>query len=246
MENINNHLVEQGQTAARFIDTLLSATRRIAVNRGETMEDIMTPGWSRTFATEEEGYDTSEYISLVAKYDIDQYGEHGFIYQMTRSIDAMRDLKECTVDEMLEIYQILADPNNEFVTTEQRDGLAQLMTAYVADKLDSETRITTRRELRLVCKGYESTGSLTIERSMALYVDDTLVTSTAVGDVDVYESMLFPDGDQEDDEPGDILTLPEDVEHDIDLSTPTCEDIAELTGMLQMLGLVDRPAGVKR
>ena len=239
---IEKTLREQAIAMDRFVSIdLEEAIKRLAARRGETMEDVMVPGWSRTATTEDEGFDTSEHVSMTARYDIDDYGEANFVYEMVKSTEGEKDLKECTVAQVLEIHEIIDDPNNEDLSDEQREGLKALMSAYLNGELPAHETVAVRNEIRLVCKGYPD-GGVAIERSLALYVDDTLVSATSVGNADIYEELPVPDDD--DTNATDVLILPEEVEHDIDLSTPTLEDIAELTRMLQMLGLHDWPAVV--
>ena len=240
MEHQNSHVIEQALAANAFVShDLRVAVERLAARRGENLDDIQQPGWARTVTTEEDGFDTNERISFTASYDIDDDGERGFTYSLNKTAEVQRDMKECTVDELLGVYDVLHDADNEYISEEQRNGLLQLVTAYTNGALDSDIEVMLSREMRLICRAESVDAGISIEKTMLLSIDGTLVAATSVGDIDIAEEVAL-EYENAAGGPGSVFTLPSETELGVDLSTPTVEDIQELMEMLQMLGLADR------
>lgn len=257
MENMSRYRIEQAERERAFIAvSLYEATMRLLIRRGETLEDLI-PGWMVKTMVSDEGHDSYEEIFFESKFDINDDGREGFSYRIYKSTEMTHDYEACSSSEKAEIRDILATPN-EWIERGQAQSLLEVLAQidsdeHEADGADDEDASNTmladedddgvlriRRELRFTCLAEDRNDQILMERAMALYIDDVMISCTAVGDVHVNAPAPDYDGDDSEAAPGEVLIDALGPGAAVDFSKLTHSDLEELHAMLQMLGLAYR------
>lgn len=237
--SIESYQTEQLIAEREFVgDTLFAAVDRLVERRGEELEAAVESGRTLRCATGDDGDIDGVEITFSATYTPDEDGS-GFEYEIVKSEHTTHDFSTITDEQKASVITLLESGEVECLP-EQADGLLRLIQAYLGkgEVSGSIPQLPYRLEYRFICCAYQAGAHMLVERAVLTYLDSVLISQTSIGSVDVSEIEMDDDDNKDDDDTNLELTTIEQSE--LDFSTATLEDIAELHEMLAMLGLVDR------
>lgn len=233
--NMEAYLIKQSKAEREFVgDTLFDAVDKLAMRRGQQVEEIAQPGQTVECSTGDSRATGEEHISFEATYAHQDEANFGFIYELVKSECMTEEFADIPDDQIGKVIALLESDDTECLP-EQAAGLLKLIEAYLTR--EAEIDLPYRVEYRFTCRANQVGSSMLVERAVLTYLDGILITQTSIGSVDLddVESDEEDEGDDNKDP-----ELAEDEERVLDLSTATLEDITELYEMLTMLGLADR------
>lgn len=247
--NMEVERIKESMAQQKFVgETLFKAVDRLALRRGEMLEDLNRPGYTIKDSTEAEDDVMQERISFEATYNTVDGHNFGFIYELTKS--------ECITDDFRRLSQFNKQKTIELLESdeiecadEQAEGLRALIEVYLDESNKRIDVLPYVSEYRIRCMADQVDNTLHIERSLLTYLDSVLISQTSIGNLavddttyeeDATDTLDNPDDDGDYDEYEQAGEPDEEDQRELDLSTPTVEDLAELREMLCMLGLADR------
>lgn len=232
------YMMTQAKAEQEFVgDVLLEAVDTLVRRRGQSLESLIDqPGRSAACSDTDETPDLERHISFRAEYMRDKDGMGGFVYDIAKIEATEYDFLSLDKSQQLGIIKILESDSVE-CGPEVAAGLLKYLQLY-ADPAQTEIEeIVCRYQYSFRCRAAQLGNSMTVERSMETYFDSQLIAVTSIGDVEL------EDVDDDDDQGGegdmlmDEMILSENSELVLDLSTSTPEDLDELHGILQTLGI---------
>lgn len=249
--NMEVERIKESMAQQKFVgETLFKAVDRLALRRGEILEDFNRSGYTIKDSTGAESDLMQEHITFEATYGTVDGHNFGFIYELIKSEMITDDFKQLSEFNKRKTIELLESDEIE-CTDEQAEGLRALIEVYLDESNNKIDGLPYVSEYRIRCMADQVGNTLHIERSLLTYLDSVLISQTSIGNLavddttyedeeDATDALDNPDDDGDYDEYEQAGELGEQEQRELDLSTPTVEDLAELREMLCMLGLADR------
>lgn len=250
--NMEVERIKESMAQQKFVgETLFKAVDRLALRRGEILEDINRPGYTIKVSTGAEDDSMEDRITFEATYGTVDGHNFGFIYELVKSEYIAEDFKQLSEFNKQKTIELLESDEAE-CADEQAEGLLALIEVYLDENNKKIDELPYVSEYRISCMANQVGDILLIERSLLTYVDSILISQISIGNLAAddasyddeenaeTDTLDNPDDDGDYDEYEQAGELDEREQRELDLSTPTIEDLAELREMLCMLGLADR------